>query len=102
MTVDQINAVLAERVMGWTIGPDRFMTGGRCWQPRWRFQPAKRLEDAVRLLQHAAPQEYSMGGGGNRLSWACVRIASTTGEAREPSLARAITFAVARAIGVEV
>lgn len=102
MTIDQLNAVLAERVMGWTIGPDRFLMGGRRWQPRWRFQPAKRLEDAVRLLQHAAPQEYSMGAGGGGLSWARVCIASITGEARESSLARAITFAVARAIGLEV
>ena len=98
MSIDQLNSLLAERVMGWTIGPDRLLMGDRRWQPRWRFQPAKRLEDAVRLLQHAAPQEYSMGSGGNGLLWARVCIASTTGEARESSLARAITFAVARAI----
>ena len=34
--------------------------------------------------------------------WAKVRIAGITGEARESSQARAITFAVARALGIEV
>ena len=48
--------------MGWTVGPDRFMMGNRGWMPRWRFQPAEKLEDAFRLLEEAAPQEYSICG----------------------------------------
>ena len=42
VTNDQLAAILAERVMGWSVGPDRFMMGDRRWQPRWRFQPGKR------------------------------------------------------------
>jgi ABA sandwich protein len=102
MTSERLAAVLAEKVMNWHVGPDRFMMGGRRWLPRWRFQPAGRLEDAFRLLEHAAPQEYAMGAAENGGFWARVRVAGTTGEAQESSQARAITLAVARAIGVEV
>jgi hypothetical protein len=102
MTNDQLTAILAERVMGWSVGPDRFMMGERRWQPRWRFQPARRLEDAFRLLESTAPQEYAIGAADNGDFWAKVRVADTTGEACESSQARAITFAIARAIGLEV
>ena len=37
--------------------------GHRRWLPRWRFQPAENLMDAFRLLEGAAPAEYSMSGG---------------------------------------
>ena len=102
MTNDQLTALLAQRVMGWTIGPDRFMMGGRRWQPRWRFQPAKNLEQAMRLLERLAPQEYSMGTGEKGTFWARVVISGVVREARESSQARAVTLAVARAIGLEV
>jgi hypothetical protein len=84
------------------VGPDRFLPGDRRWLPRWRFQPAKRLEDAFRLLERVAPQEYSMGeikGGG---FWVEIRVAGVIGEAGESSKARALTYAIALAIGLEV
>lgn len=102
MTNDQLTALLAERVMGWTVGPERFLMGGRRWLPRWRFQPAARLADAFRLLERAAPQEYATGATENGGFWARVRVDGTTGEARESSQPRAMTFAIARAIGLEV
>jgi hypothetical protein len=102
VTNDQLTAALAERVMGWGVGPDRFTMGGHCWQPRWRFQPASRLNDAFRLLERATPQEYAMGTGEHGAFWARVRISCVVGEARECSQARAVTFAIARAIGLEV
>jgi hypothetical protein len=102
MTKDQIAAILAERVMGWSVGPDRFMIGGRRWLPRWRFQPATRIEDALRLLERSAPQEYAMGAAESGGFWAKVRVAGITGEAHESSQAEAITIAVARAIGLAV
>jgi hypothetical protein len=77
------------------------MMGGRQWQPRWRFQPGERVEDAFRLLKHAAPQEYAVGTTENGSFWAKVRVAGVTGEARESSQARAITFAIARAVGID-
>ena len=101
MTGDQLTAILAERVMGWVVGPDRFLMGNRRWMPRWRFQPTEKLADALRLLERVIPQEYAMGAAENGGFWARVGVAGTTGEARESSQARAITFAIARAIGLE-
>lgn len=101
MTDNRLAAILAQRVMGWTVGPERFTMRGRRWLPRWRFQPATRLEDAFRLLQSVAAQEYATGGD-NGLFWARVRVGGNTAEAHEATQARAITFAVARALGIEV
>ena len=102
MTSEHLAAILAERVMGWGIGPDRFMMGGRQWLPRRRFEPVERVEDAFRLLERAAPQEYAMGATKNGSFWAKVRVAGVTGEARESSQARSLTFAIARSIGLTV
>jgi len=102
MTNEQLAALLAERVMGWTVGPERFMQGGRRWLPRWRFQPATRLEDAFRALKQANPQDYSSGAAATGGFWAKVRVAGTTGEAHESSQARAMTVAIARALGIEI
>lgn len=102
MTPDQLTAILAERVMGWRVGPDRFLMGKRRWLPRWRFQPAQHVEDAYRLLMQADPQECTINRAADGRFWVKVRIAGTTGEARESHEARAITSAIARAIGIEV
>src|SRR5436853_200927 len=51
MTSECLTAIVAERVMGWTVAPDRFMTGKRRWMPRWRFQPLAKLDDAFGLLE---------------------------------------------------
>ncbi|MGA2186781.1 MAG: hypothetical protein ABSH47_27545 [Bryobacteraceae bacterium] len=101
MKADDLAVLLASRVMGWGVGPDRFLLGNRCWQPRWRFQPTESLDDAFKLLEKAAPQEYAMGADGKGF-WVRVRIGKTTGEARDRSKPRAITLALARALGLEV
>ena len=102
MTSEQFTAVLAERVMGWGVGPDRFLMGNRGWMPRWRFQPTESLVDAFRLLEEAAPQEYSMCGDNKGNFWVQVRIGGGTGAADGASKPRAITCAIARALGIEV
>jgi hypothetical protein len=102
MTSEHLTAVLAEKVMGWSIGPDRFMMGDRRWMPRWRFQPTANLIDAFQLLEGAAPNEYSMSGGNDVGFLVRVRIGSVTGEARGTSKPLAITHAIARAAGIEV
>jgi hypothetical protein len=79
MTSDQLTAILAERVMVWTVGPDRFLMGNRRWMPRWRFQPIEKLADAQRLLERMAPQEYAMGAAENGGFWARVRVADAIG-----------------------
>ena len=102
MTSDQLTSILAERVMGWGVGPDRFMMGNRGWMPRWRFQPVEKLEDAFRLLEQAAPQEYSICGDDKGNIHVQVRIAGTAGEACGTSRPLAITYAIARAVGIDV
>lgn len=100
MTSELLTAILAERVMGWTVSPGRFMMGGRRWLPRWRFQPTENLGDAFKLLEKAKPQDYALGNDGNGF-WVRISIGTCVGEARDASKARAITLAIARAIGVE-
>ena len=102
MTSEKFTAVLAKRVMGWGVGPERFLIGNRGWMPRWRFQPTESLVDAFRLLEEAAPQEYSMCGDSKGNFRVQVRIGDATGEADGTSKPSVITLAVARALRLEV
>lgn len=102
MTAEQLTALLAQRIMGWTVGPDRFMMGNRGWTPRWRFQPASKLDDAFRLLEEAAPKEFSICGDDKGRIHVRVRIDGTAGEAQGTSKPLTITYAIARAVGIEV
>jgi hypothetical protein len=102
MTSELLTAILAERVMAWSVGPDRFLMGNRRWMPRWRFQPTEKLADALRLLEKAAPGEYNMSGEGDGKVRVHVRIGDATGEACGASKPLAITWAIARALGIEV
>ena len=102
MTSEHLTAVLAERVMGWGVGPDRFVMKNRRWTPRWRFQPTEKLADAMRLLDKAAPEEYTMHGDREGNVRVHVRIGDVTGDACGESKPRAITCAIARALGIEV
>jgi hypothetical protein len=102
VTTDMLTSLLAQRVLGWTVAPDRFLTGKRGWLPRWRFRPATSLEDAFRLLDAAKPQEYSMRGDGKGHFWVQARIGGGTGKADGTCKPRAITLAVARALRLEV
>jgi hypothetical protein len=101
LAANSLTALLAERVMGWTVGPNRYLTGDRKWKPLWRFRPTESLEDAFELLEHAAPEEYTVSGkrGECRVR---VRINGRTGEASEVSKPLTIAYAVARAIGLEL
>jgi hypothetical protein len=87
--------------MGWVAQPKRFLTGNRGWLARWRFQPLKNVADAFRLAEAVHPDEFAMicrGAG-----WTVrVRITGSVGCAKDPSIARTISQAVARAIGLDV
>ena len=102
MTSDQLSAVLARRVMEWRVGPDRFLMGNRRWLPRWRFRPSENLKDAHRLLEQLAPREYRIDRAQDGQFLVRIHLAGACGEARDSSQARALTFAIARAIGIEV
>jgi len=102
MTSEHLTAMLAERVMGWSEAPDRFLTGKRGWIPRWKFRPTERLTDAFRLLEAAKPRQYTMQCGEDGLFTVRVQIGNVNGEARDLSKPRAISYAIARATGIEV
>ena len=102
MTIQAITTALAERVMGWRVGPDRFLIGQRRWMPHWRFQPVERIEDTFRLLEQLSPKEYAMRAAEDGSFWARVVVGGVTGEARELTQARALTLAIARAVGLKV
>jgi len=101
MTADQFMAMLAERVMGWRVAPERFLKGERCWTPRWQFQPLRRLEHAFQLLEKANGQ-YTLTKAGDGTFMARVSIGDRHGSASGKSEAATITVAVARAIGIDV
>ena len=100
--MEHLTSLLAERIMGWSVAPGRFLTGDRRWKPRWRFQPTESLVDAFQLLDAARPEEYSMGARGAGQFWARVRLHDSVGEAQDRSKPRAITYALARALGIQV
>ena len=100
MTPCRLTDELAERVMGWAVKPDRFLTGNRRWIPRWRFQPAKHIADALQLLTAAAPEGYKIVADERGQFNVQTVIGGRTGHAVERLLPLAITLAVARAIGV--
>lgn len=102
MSNDQLTAILADRVMGWTVGPERFLMRNREWTPRWRFQPANKLEDAFRLLEEAKPEGFSICGDDEGNIHVRIRINNAVGEARGMSTPGVITHAIARAFGIEV
>lgn len=102
MTSEQLTALLAERIMGWTVGPDRFTFGNRGWMSRWRFQPTEKLEDAIRLLEQTAPQEFSICGDDKGNLQVRVRVGASTGIATGGPMAMVIAIAVARAVGLDV
>ena len=102
LMASDLTSVLARRVMKWTSAPGRFLTGNRRWQPDWRFQPERNLNDAFRLLEAANPCEYAMGAKAGGEFWCWVNISGVVREARDASMPRAITYAVARAAGIDV
>ena len=100
MTSEQLTAILAERVMGWGVGPDRFLMGNREWMPRWRFAPLTNLEDAFRLLDTSATA-YTLATSKDGNFEAEVRVGEHVGKASGEPKARTITIALALAIGLE-
>ena len=102
MTSQALTKLVAGRVMNWTAAPNRFMLGHRKWTPTWRFQPCEIFEHAVQLLDAARPTTYSLGADQTGCFWARVEIGGVVGEARDRSRPRAVTIAVARAVGIDV
>jgi hypothetical protein len=102
MTSEMLTSLLAQRVLGWTVAPERFLMSNRRWMPRWRFQPIERLPDAIRLLEAAAAERFEISADKNGLLSVRVNIRGMTGKAQDRSRPRAITLAIAQALQINV
>ena len=92
---------LAQEVLQWTIGPDRFLTGDRSWIPKWKFNPLESIEDAFMLLNRSGSSRYVITRA-RKVFDVEVECDGQVGRARSNSSARAITLALARCLGLEV
>ena len=101
MTDERLTSILAERVMGWRVGPDRYITVDRQWIKRERFQPARSLDAALRLVNALQPISYNVGGSQSGC-WARIQTAAGTWEATAHSMSLALCLAIARAQGIDV
>jgi hypothetical protein len=101
VTNEQLTAILAERILGWSVAPERFLLGNRQWITRLRFQPLNRIQDAFRLLQATAGC-FSVTKTASGAFTATIQIGHRTGTASGPAAAATITRAIARAIGVDL
>jgi hypothetical protein len=102
MTVAKLEALLAEKVLGWKVAADRFVMANRRWIPRWRFQPFKSLSDAFQLLDGVKPARFSMGSDGGDEFWVRIEVDGRVGEARHSSRPQAISLAIAKAVGISI
>jgi len=101
MTDQALTDILAERVMGWRVTPDRFIRSGRGWLPKWRFAPLSRLDDAFQLLDRLAFAYKLERTGGDKFAVE-VRSSGRIGTASGEQKARTITMAIVQALGLEV
>lgn len=98
---ERLTAILAERIMGWKVAPDRFVKSGRKWIPKWRFAPLSRLDDAFQLLDRSTSATYTLERRNIDGFSVNVRCGNRVGRASGEPKARAITLALARALGIE-
>jgi hypothetical protein len=85
--------------MGWRVAPGRYLKSGRVWIPQWRFQPLHELADAFQLLDRVA-DSFSVTSRSPKVVIANVKVGSRCGKASGAQIARTITIALARAMGL--
>lgn len=100
MSEARLTELLAGRVLGWKPAPGRFIKPDRGWTPTWQFAPLKRIEDAFLLLDRAAG-DYTLESAAGVFT-VQVRIGKRTGKASGEQKPRAITLALAAALGLEI
>ena len=100
ITAEQLTAILARRVLGWGVAPDRFLKGGRRWSPRWHFQPLERMEHALQLLEKANAR-YTVENASDGRATARVTVGDRIGTSSADSAAAALTIGLAKAIGID-
>src|SRR5688572_28015138 len=101
MTSAALTALLAERVMRWKVAPSRFLQSGRRWIPQWRFSPLTCIAAAFDLLDQSEAAYWIERSVAGEFT-VKVQVGDAVGIARGEPKARAITLAVARALGLDV
>jgi hypothetical protein len=91
---------LAMRILRWKPRRDRFMTSGRDWISKTRFQPLNDIKDAFRLLE-LVTDDFTLLSAHRGPFVAEVRLRGRIGRAAGTKKARTITLAIARLIGLE-
>jgi hypothetical protein len=100
MNDERLTDELAAEILGWRTAPGRFLKPNREWLVRHRFAPLKSLDDAFQLVDRVATScTLTMVGGGVAAE---VQVGTRVGRASAKSKARAVTMALARALGLEV
>jgi len=92
---------LAVRALQWRKSPGRYLTSGRSWIPESRFRPFFDIRDAFRLLEAVTGNFSLLSSSGNGFT-AEVRVCGQVGRAKGDLKAKAISLAVARALGIQV
>ena len=90
---------LAQQVLRWSAATDRYVATTGSWTPRWKFNPLERLGDAFKLLDAAGPTGYTLSFKGGRFHVE-VEFKDKVGKTVDQSRPRAITLAVASALGI--
>jgi hypothetical protein len=101
MTEDRLTTELVRRLMDWKITPDRFITSGRSWTPRWRFNPMTSIDDAFQLLDRSGAR-YRLTAVERKPFTAEVWVGDRRGEDSGERKAKTITVALARALDFDL
>ena len=94
--------LLAQRVLGWGVSPDRYLLGRRSWIPKWRFNPLEKLDDAFKLLDHSKLSRYDISMSGDGGFQVEIDVDGNVGKAAGEPKPRTIVLALARSLGLEV
>jgi len=92
---------LVNKILGWRIGPGRFLKPGRGWTPRSRFKPFERLEDVFFLLKTVGGT-FVLCLEPDRTFTASILVRGRSGKTTGSLSARTIAIALCKALEIGV
>lgn len=101
MNDERLTEELVRRALGWRVAPGRYLKPGRGWIPEWRFRPLREVADAFQLVDRVA-DSFTLTSSSPRVVSANVKVGRRCGKASGEQIARTITIALARALGLEI
>lgn len=100
MSDERLTDELARRGLGLRPAPGRYLKSDGGWIVRSKFRPLVDIRDAFLLLD-ALAEDYALAATAGGVFTAQVRIGGRIGKSTSDLKARAISLAVAKAIGLE-